>query len=150
MAEETVNVNPDGSTTFEGSAGETFSEGAGETFSEGAEGDFIPEAEEVVAAGGDPAIYLLLVVVLLGILYFVFKRKSREDEDDFFSKVDGEKVRSKTPLKIVRIDSCFCLVLLTFCVCVCVDSSILNFLKKLTNTTPSRKNVSLLDGIQVL
>ena len=93
MAEETVNVNPDGSTTFEGDAGETFAEDAGEKFSEGAEGaDFIPEAEEVVA-GVDPAIYLLVVVVLLGIFYLIYRRKSREEEDDFFSNLDGEKVR---------------------------------------------------------
>jgi hypothetical protein len=89
MAEETVNVNPDGSTTFDG--GESTMPPVEDA---GGEGVFDEETMEEVAKGGDPAIYLLLVVVLIGLLYFIYKRKSREDEDDFFDNLDGEKVGS--------------------------------------------------------
>lgn len=98
MDEETVNVNPDGSTTFEG--GESTMppvEDAGEA---GTEGVFDEETMAEVAKGGDPAIYLLLVVVLLGILYFIYKRKSPEDDDDFFDGLDGEKFNLKLPAEV--------------------------------------------------
>lgn len=92
MVEETVNINPDGSTTFEGGEStmppaEDAGEGAGEAFEE-------------IAQGGDPAIYLLLVVVLLGVLYYIYKRKSKEDEDDFFDNLDGSKFDIKLPAEI--------------------------------------------------
>lgn len=87
MAEETVNINPDGSTTFEGQESTMPPvEDAGDA-GEGAE-----EVFEEIAQGGDPAIYLLLVVVLLGVLFYIYRRKSKEDEDDFFGNLDGEKV----------------------------------------------------------
>jgi len=78
MTEETVNVNPDGSTTFDdgGAAGAD-----GESTSEG---DFDEEMMEEVVKGIDPAIYLLIAVILGGFIYFLYVRKSRE-EDEYFS-----------------------------------------------------------------
>jgi hypothetical protein len=93
MAEETVTVNSDGSTTFDGETG--YDGGGGEESTmppvmDDAQGE--PMMEDVVK-GIDPAIYLLLAVVLLAALYFVYARKSRSDDgDDFFSNLDGEKV----------------------------------------------------------
>lgn len=87
MVEETVNINPDGSTTFEG--GESTvpppEDAGGETF------------EEIVEQGGDPAFYLLLVVILLGVLFYIYKRKSKENEDEFFGNLDGSKVCAHAP-----------------------------------------------------
>lgn len=92
MAEETVNVNPDGSTTFESGAGE--------------ESMPPPEAEEtfeevVEAAGMDPAIYLIIGIVLLAVAYFfIFRKKKEEEDDDFFSNLDGEKFNLKLPAEV--------------------------------------------------
>lgn len=86
-AQETVTVNPDGSTTFEGSTPPVDDpsmndEGAG--FAE----------EAILSKGTDPAISLLFLAILLGVLYYMYIRRSRQDnEDDFFSNLDGEKVR---------------------------------------------------------
>ena len=97
MAE--VNVEPDGSTTFEnaseaGGQEEAFTggeESAGEDFA-GAEGG--EEAFEEVAKSIDPAIYLLIAVVIFLIGFVIYQRKKKEEEeDDFFSNLDGEKVR---------------------------------------------------------
>jgi hypothetical protein len=89
MAEETVNVNPDGSTTFEGSEGSTMppidDAGSEETL-----------FNVTMAKGTDPAIILLMVVLALGFLYYLYYRKSRDDADDFFSSLDGEKVGQLT------------------------------------------------------
>jgi len=91
-----VNVNPDGSTTFEGGEESTMPP----VEDAGAEGGFEDMAAEAVK-GTDPAIYLLLVVVLLGLLYFVYLRKSREDsEDEFFANLDGEKFNLKLPAEV--------------------------------------------------
>jgi hypothetical protein len=89
MAEETVNVNPDGSTTFEGSEESTMPpmEDAGSE-----EGVF-DEETMAEADGNFRAILFLMVVFALVILYFIYLRKSRDDEDEFFSSLDGEKVR---------------------------------------------------------
>lgn len=90
MAEETVNVNPDGSTTFDGAAGDESTMPPADDA--GAEGAF----EQVTAAAGtDPMLYLLLVAIALGILFFIYYRRSKEDEDDFFTNLDGEKVRTE-------------------------------------------------------
>lgn len=97
MAEETVNINPDGSTTFEGQEESTMPpmEDAGDA----------GEAFEEIAEGGDPAIYLLLVVMLLGVLFYIYKRKSKEDEDDFFDNLDGEKFNLKLPAEVDEYDA---------------------------------------------
>jgi len=92
---ENVNINPDGSTTFESGAGEESTMPPAE--GPGTEGVF---EEMPVAAGTDPAIYLLLVAVALGILFFIYKRNSREEEDDFFSNLDGEKFNLKLPAEV--------------------------------------------------
>ena len=93
-----VNVEADGSTTFENaeSAGqeEAFTGGeesaGGEGFA-GAEGG--EEAFEEVAKSIDPAIYLLIAVVIFLIGFVIYQRKKKEEEeDDFFSNLDGEKV----------------------------------------------------------
>lgn len=95
MAEETVNINPDGSTTFE-SEGSTMPP----VEDTGGEGIFDEETMEEVAKGGDPAIYLLLVAILLGVLFFIYKRKSHEDDDEFFDNLDGEKFNLKLPAEV--------------------------------------------------
>ena len=89
-AEETVTVNPDGSTTFEGG-----NDGSTEPPVEDptTEGIFDEETMATAPKGTDPAIYLLLLAILLGFLYYLYLRKVRQDsEDDFFSNLDGEKV----------------------------------------------------------
>lgn len=88
---ENVNINPDGSTSFESGAGEESTMPPAE--GPGTEGIF---EEAPVVAGTDPAIYLLLVAIALGILFFIYKRNSREEDDDFFSNLDGEKVSSNS------------------------------------------------------
>jgi len=95
---ENVNINPDGSTTFEGGES-TMPPGAEDAGADGTEGVFEETMEEVVK-GGDPAIYLVLVAILLGLLYFVYKRKSRDDEDEFFSNLDGGKFNLKLPSEV--------------------------------------------------
>jgi hypothetical protein len=86
MSEETVNVNPDGRTTFEGGAGGESTmppmDDAGETF----------DGTAVVIEGTDPLLYLFLVALVLGLLFFVYRRRSQSDDDEFFSSMDGEKV----------------------------------------------------------
>ena len=93
-AEETVTVEPDGSTTFESGADESATPPPVEDPLNGTEGVFDEEIIDEVVKGTDPAIYLLLVAILLGVLYFLYLRKARQDsEDDFFTNLDGEKVR---------------------------------------------------------
>lgn len=86
MTVETVNVNPDGSTNFEGAGN---GDGAGARFGEDgeytADGDFDEEMVEEVVKGIDPAIYLLLAIILGGFLYFLYVRRSRSDDDEYFS-----------------------------------------------------------------
>ncbi|KAG7356001.1 preprotein translocase subunit Sec66 domain containing protein [Nitzschia inconspicua] len=101
MAEETVNINPDGSTTFEGGAGA----GTG-----GEESTMPPVADtpgmdeetiQQVVKGTDPAIYLLLAVVLIGFLYFLYTRKARADaEDEFFASLEEEKFNLQLPEEV--------------------------------------------------
>lgn len=101
MSEETVNVNPDGSTTFENGAGEEFTmppmgdEGAEETFEETA-----------AVVQTDPILYLILVALVLGLLFFIKRRRSRADEDEFFSNLDGEKV-SNTRWTVNMVEAAF-------------------------------------------
>ena len=95
-----VNVEPDGSTTFEDAADagagqeEAFAdEGMG---GEEAGGEGAGEAFEelIVEKGIDPAIYLLVIVVIFLVGFVIYQRKKKEEEeDDFFSNLDGEKVR---------------------------------------------------------
>mmetsp|Transcript_4557 Transcript_4557/g.7080 ORF Transcript_4557/g.7080 Transcript_4557/m.7080 type:complete len:295 (-) Transcript_4557:90-974(-) len=93
MAEETVNVNPDGSTTFEGGEESTMppvEDPAGAGFDE--------ETVDQVVQGTDPAIYLLMAVVLIGFIYFLYTRKARADqEDEFFASLEDEKFNLKLP-----------------------------------------------------
>lgn len=103
-----VNVEPDGSTTFEdaGDAGgqeEAYTggdEGAGGEDFAGTEGG--EEAFEEVAKSIDPAIYLLVAVVIFLVGFVIYQRKKKEeDEDDFFSNLDGEKVRFEVVLAAI-------------------------------------------------
>jgi len=91
MVEQTVNVDPDGSTTFEGA------EEAGDAGPGGAE-TMDEEMMEEVVAGIDPAIYLLVAFVVGALLYFLYNRKSRSDEDDYFSSY--EKFNIKLPSEV--------------------------------------------------
>lgn len=89
-----VNVEPDGSTTFEGAADDAGgAEGAEEGFDEE-----IPLMEEVVATGVDPAIYLLVAFVVGAALYFLYLRKQRSNEEDYFSSY--EKFNIKLPAEV--------------------------------------------------
>lgn len=83
-----MNVDPDGSTTFEGAGAEE--ETAGEGFEE--------EMMEEVVTGVDPAIYLLVAFVVGAILYFLYLKKSRSNEDDYFSTY--EKFNIKLPAEV--------------------------------------------------
>ena len=86
-------VNPDGSTTFEEPpVNETMGNetGGGEGF-DGAE-------EEIMEKGIDPVWYLLAALGVFAVLVFLFRRRKKdENEDDFFSNLDGEKVSKKDP-----------------------------------------------------
>lgn len=78
MVEETVTVNPDGSTTFEGA----------EDAAGGAEEAFEETFEEIVEAGIDPALYLLVGAIVVAVLYFLYLRKNKNDQDDYFSSYE--------------------------------------------------------------
>mmetsp|Transcript_14866 Transcript_14866/g.41392 ORF Transcript_14866/g.41392 Transcript_14866/m.41392 type:complete len:284 (+) Transcript_14866:119-970(+) len=88
MVEQTVNVDPDGSTTFEGAGDEGAS--AGEGFDE--------EILEEVASGVDPAIYLLVAFIVGAFLYFLYLKKNRSNEEDYFSSY--EKFNIKLPSEV--------------------------------------------------
>eukprot|EP00536_Pseudo-nitzschia_multiseries_P010900 jgi/Psemu1/119231/gw1.350.19.1 len=88
MVEQTVNVDPDGSTTFEGAGDEGAS--AGEGFDE--------EMMEEVASGVDPAIYLLVAFVVGAVLYLLYLKKNRSNEEDYFSSY--EKFNIKLPSEV--------------------------------------------------
>ena len=89
MVEETVTVDPDGSTTFEGA--EDATDGAEETFEE--------TMEEIVEAGVDPAIYLLVGFIVFAVLYFLYRRKKSSSDDDYFSSYEKvSEIRCKKSL----------------------------------------------------
>ncbi len=149
MVEETVTVNPDGSTTFEGA----------EDAAGGAEEAFEETFEEVIEAGIDPALYLLVGFVVAVVLYFLFLRKNKNDQDDYFSSYEKvsmmcwkKVIENENPfstLKKASVDEClshcssakpkshpetFLLFFLFF-------SSISSSLPRSMNTTLSKKNV---------
>ena len=82
MVEETVTVDPDGSTTFEGAEGAA----------DGAEGEGFEETIEEVIEGVDPALYLLAGFVVAAILYFLYHRRNRSSQDDYFSSYEKVSV----------------------------------------------------------
>jgi hypothetical protein len=91
MAEQTVNVNPDGTTTFEGSDGSGAAGGGEESTMPPIVAE--PGIDEQIVKGTDPAIYLLLAAVLIGFLYYLYTRKAKADaEDEFFANLEDEKV----------------------------------------------------------
>jgi cbb3-type cytochrome oxidase subunit 3 len=115
MAEEAT-INPDGSTTFEhdttdntmppvgesGGAGDDGGDGSGGFGDDETMGD---AAQKAVQSGIDPAFFLLIGVIVLGIVFFLYRRKAKADEDDeFFSNLDGEKVSTV----LFRINSKSC------------------------------------------
>jgi hypothetical protein len=89
MAEETVQVNPDGSTTFNSGAGDGSTMPPMDDAEAGADETFEGAAAVV---GTDPVLYLFLVALVLGLLFFIYRRRSQADEDEFFTNLDGEKV----------------------------------------------------------
>lgn len=140
-----MNVDPDGSTTFEGA------EDAGDAGAGGAE-TMDEEMMEEVVAGIDPAIYLLVAFVVGALLYFLYSRKSRSDEDDYFSSYEKVSIVGtqnshwnrtlfvrgmervwcfKTAVfRIANIPRPICELILTFLVVFVACSSILNFLPR--------------------
>mmetsp|Transcript_5203 Transcript_5203/g.10700 ORF Transcript_5203/g.10700 Transcript_5203/m.10700 type:complete len:300 (-) Transcript_5203:28-927(-) len=97
-------VNPDGTTSFDSSestpppVNETMGgESGGEGFEGGEE-----EILEEVAKGMDPVWYLVIGVAVFLLLLYLYKRskKASEDEDDFFSNLDGEKFNLKLPSEV--------------------------------------------------
>lgn len=153
MAEETVTVDPDGSTHYESAGGEESTmppvdEGANST-----EGMFDEETMEEVVKGTDPAIYLLLAAILIGVFYFLYLRKKKADEEDeFFSNLDGEKVCPKRfyHLYIVKIIPSTPDLTLICCSFYYRLSSISNYPVRWTNTTISKKRSWRLDGFPAL
>ena len=84
---EEATVNPDGSTTFE--------DGFNQTAGEGAEGEPFTVPPEEVVKGSDPTLIFVGGLLLIAVIYAIywFQTKKSSDEDDFFSELDGEKVR---------------------------------------------------------
>lgn len=78
MTEQTVNVNPDGSTSFEDGSGDTEGDYSSEN-------NFEDETVNEAVKGIDPAIYLLVAIILGAFIYFLYTRKSRSDDDEYFS-----------------------------------------------------------------
>jgi len=116
-AEETVNVNMDGTTTPDEPTSATGDEvptplpqetppvpapTAEEDF------DFKPptlnpegmgSTEE--AAGVDPAVFVILAVaVIVGLWFFLFSRRKENNDDDYFQNLDGEKFNLKLPAEV--------------------------------------------------
>eukprot|EP00529_Nitzschia_sp_RCC80_P029630 CAMPEP_0113487248 /NCGR_PEP_ID=MMETSP0014_2-20120614/25410_1 /TAXON_ID=2857 /ORGANISM="Nitzschia sp." /LENGTH=319 /DNA_ID=CAMNT_0000380937 /DNA_START=193 /DNA_END=1150 /DNA_ORIENTATION=+ /assembly_acc=CAM_ASM_000159 len=117
MSTEEATINPDGSTTYEGGSddsntmppvtdesttGGPADEGFGGTDYDETMGD--DTAGETVVEGGllnDPAIFLLVAAILLGLGYFLYRRRQAAEEDDeFFSNLDGEKFNLKLPSEV--------------------------------------------------
>lgn len=101
MVEETVTVNPDGSTTFEGA--EDAAGGAEEAFEE----TFEETMEEVIEAGIDPALYLLAGFIIAAVLYFLYLRKNRNDQDDYFSSYEKVSVMCWKKEKVIENEKAF-------------------------------------------
>ena len=88
MAEEAT-IQPDGSQTFD----ETILPLADDTESPLLEEETM---EQIVKAGIDPALILGVAVLLFAVVYYFFVlRKKNQDEDEFFSDLDGDKVRKR-------------------------------------------------------
>mmetsp|Transcript_2427 Transcript_2427/g.4159 ORF Transcript_2427/g.4159 Transcript_2427/m.4159 type:complete len:289 (-) Transcript_2427:52-918(-) len=88
---EEATVNPDGSTTFE----------ANETVNATFDGTGTDGEEAIVSKGSDPAIYFIIGILLLVVLYMVYRYQTKKDEDDdFFSELDGEKFNLKLPAAV--------------------------------------------------
>lgn len=106
MTEQTVNVNPDGSTSFEDGSGDTEGDYSSEN-------NFEDETVNEAVKGIDPAIYLLVAIILGAFIYFLYTRKSRSDDDEYFSnygKVRALHKIGKTNVTIefvVSLEHCF-------------------------------------------
>ena len=94
MSTEEATINPDGSSSYESASPPPLNDTTG--FDGSDEGFDIPPVEEIVKGGIDPAIYLVLAFATLCALYYFFvyrKKEEEEAEDEFFSNLDGDKVR---------------------------------------------------------
>lgn len=81
-------VNPDGSTTFNTTMGED------DAFTNSTTNSTSDAFGTAPIKQTDPAVFLLVLVLVIGVLwYFLYYRKRQlENQDDFFSNLDGEKV----------------------------------------------------------
>jgi hypothetical protein len=87
MSEEAT-INPDGSQTFEGTVPPVDDPVADEPPL------MDEETIEELAKGIDPALILGALVLLFAVLYYFFVvRNKKQDQDEFFSDLDGDKVR---------------------------------------------------------
>ena len=97
MSDEDADVNPDGSTTFgPPPVNEPSGDGFEDTATPPMDSTEQEEAIKEAVTGVDPASYLLVAVVLVAVLYYVFvyrRKATAANEDDFFTDLDGEKVR---------------------------------------------------------
>lgn len=89
-------LNPDGSTVFGNeqngtSAGDDGASNEGESFFDGD-----ASTKHSTASGFDPAVYVLFAFLAVAALYyfFVVRKKAEDNEDEFFSNLDVEKVSS--------------------------------------------------------
>jgi hypothetical protein len=100
-------VNPDGSTTFdeEPPIVDDQQQQYDDTVPPPGEGEE-PLFEEIVK-GTDPALYFLVGILAMALLwyFFVYRRKSVEGDDDFFSNLDGDKVRALLTNRFISMET---------------------------------------------
>ena len=98
MAEEAT-VNPDGSTTFDGSSEPDFEDATTDNMFDDAENS----APVMDDTGVDPAVYVLVALAVFVVIALLVKKRRaarEEEDDDFFSNLDGEKFNVRLPEEV--------------------------------------------------